>query len=79
MPERNRKSYIINFKGQRMSHFHYSQPQSNRTVMEVGISNDKYLMEGNSDNLGHHRISIKVSAKQRHLRMCTSTILQKSL
>jgi len=47
--------------------------------MEVGTDNDKYLMEGNFDNLGHHRISIKVSAKQRHLRMCKSTILQKSL
>jgi hypothetical protein len=47
--------------------------------MEVGTDYDKYMMEGNSDNLGHHRISIKVSAKQRHLRMCTPTILQKSV
>lgn len=31
--------------------------------MEVGTDNDKYLMEGNSDNLRHHRISNKVSAK----------------
>jgi hypothetical protein len=27
----------------------------------------------------HHRISIKVSVQQRHMRMCTSTVLQKSL
>jgi hypothetical protein len=47
--------------------------------MEVGTDNDKYVIEGNSDNLGLHRISIKVSAQQRHLRMCTCTVLQKSL
>jgi hypothetical protein len=47
--------------------------------MEVGTDSDKYLMEGNFDNLAHHRISIKVSAQQRHLRMCISTVVQKSL
>jgi hypothetical protein len=79
LPERKKGSCIINFKGQKMSHFHYSHPQSNRTVMEVGTDNDKYVMAWNSYNLGHHRISIKVSAQQMHLRMCTSTVLQKSL
>jgi hypothetical protein len=47
LPEKKRESCIINFKGQRMSHFHYLHPQSNRTVMEVGTDNVKYLMEGN--------------------------------
>ena len=63
LPERKTDSCIINFKGQGMSNFHYLHPQSNGTVMEVGTDNDKYLMEGNSDNLRHQRISIKVSAQ----------------
>jgi hypothetical protein len=46
--QKERESYIVNFKGQRMSHFHYSHPQSNRTVMEVGNDNVRYSMEGNS-------------------------------
>jgi len=49
LQERKRDYCIINFKGQRMSHFHYSHSQNNGTVMEVGTDNDKYLMEGNSD------------------------------